>query len=375
MAKKHDYYEILGVDRNASAADIKKAFRKLAFKHHPDHNKDHGAEERFKEASEAYEVLSDPDKRAAYDRFGHAGAPQGFGGQGFEGFDFGGFGDIFEAFFGGATTARRAGPQRGSDLSYSLTISFEEAVFGCEMEVEIVRTERCSVCSGTRSEPGSQPERCSACNGTGEVRRAQRSIFGQFINVTPCSQCRGEGRIITKPCSRCRGQGRERVARKIAIKVPAGVDDGIQIRISGEGDAGTSGGSPGNLYVTLSVQKHKFFKRDGNNILYELPISFTQAALGDEIKIPTLDGDFTLKIPVGCQAGRIFRLKERGVAQLRGYGRGDQLVRVHVVTPQSLDAKQRKLFQELAKNLEEAKLPQDDKGFFDRVKDTFGGGS
>jgi molecular chaperone DnaJ len=374
MAKKHDYYEILGVDRNASAADIKKAFRKLAFKHHPDHNKDHGAEERFKEASEAYEVLSDPDKRAAYDRFGHAGA-QGFGGQGFEGFDFGGFGDIFEAFFGGATTARRGGPQKGGDLRYSLTISFEEAIFGCEMEVEIVRTERCSVCSGTRSEPGSQPERCSACNGTGEVRRAQRSIFGQFINVTPCSQCRGEGRIITKPCSRCRGQGRERVARKIAIKVPAGVDDGTQIRISGEGDAGKSGGSPGNLYVTLSVRKHKFFKRDGNDILYELPISFAQAALGDEIKIPTLDGDFTLKIPVGCQAGRIFRLKERGVAQLRGYGRGDQLVRVHVVTPQSLDAKQRKLFQELAKNLEEAKLPQDDKGFFDRVKDTFGGGS
>jgi len=374
MANKRDYYEVLGVDRNTSPADIKKAFRRLAFKHHPDHNKDHGAEERFKEISEAYEVLSDPDKRAAYDRFGHAGA-QGFGGRGFEGFDFGGFGDIFEAFFGGATTSRRGGPQRGGDLRYSLDISFAAAVFGCEKEIEIVRTERCSVCSGTRSEPGSQPERCPACNGTGEVRQAQRSIFGQFINVTTCSQCHGEGRIITKPCHHCKGQGRERVARKIAIKVPAGVDDGTQIRISGEGDTGRSGGSQGNLYVTLSVKKHKFFKRDGNDILYELPINFVQAALGDDIKIPTLDGDFTLKIPAGCQSGRIFRLKERGVVHLRGYSRGDQLVRVHVVTPQSLDAKQKKLLRELAKDLEEAKLPQDDRSFFDKVKDTFGSGA
>jgi len=373
MASKRDYYEVLGVDSNASATEIKKSFRKLAMQSHPDRNKDHGAEERFKEINEAYEVLSDPEKRAAYDRFGHAG-PQGFGDRGFEGFDFGGFGDIFEAFFGGTGTARRAGPRRGDDLRYSLTISFEEAVFGCEKEVEIVRTEVCSVCHGTKSEPGSQPERCSVCNGTGEVRRAQRSIFGQFINVTTCSQCRGEGRIITKPCTNCRGQGKERVARKVAIKVPPGVDEGIHIRLSGEGDGGRNGGSPGNLYVTLSVRKHKFFKRDGDHILYELPINFTQAALGDEVEIPTLDDGFTLKIPAGCQNGRIFRLKEKGVPYLRGHGRGDQLVRVHVVTPQSLDDKQKRLFKELARSLGEATLPHEDKSFFDKIKDTFGGG-
>jgi len=374
MARKRDYYDVLGVDRNASAADIKKAFRKLAFEHHPDRNKNDGAEEKFKEISEAYEILSNSDKRAAYDRFGHAGT-QGFGGRGFEGFDFGGFGDIFEAFFGGATTARRTGSQRGGDLRYSLTISFEEAVFGCEKEVEIVRTEKCSVCHGTGSEPGSSPERCPSCNGTGEVRRAQRSIFGQFINVTPCSQCRGEGRIVTRPCHNCRGQGRERVTRKIAIKVPAGVDDGNQIRLTGEGDAGSKSGSPGNLYVTLSVRKHKLFKRDGIDILYELPINFAQAALGDNIEIPTLDGDTTLKIPAGCQTGKVFRLRDKGVPHLRSHSRGDQLVRVHVVTPQSLDSKQKKLFRELAHNLEEPRLPGDDKGFFDKMRDTFAGGA
>ena len=371
MTRKRDYYDILGVNRNASATEIKKSFRKLAFELHPDRNKDHGAEEKFKEISEAYEVLSDPDKRAAYDRFGHAGA-QGFGGRGFDGFDFGGFGDIFEAFFGGATT-RRSGPQRGGDLRYSLTISFEDAVFGCEKEVEIARTEKCSVCKGTKSEPGSSPERCPSCNGTGEVRRAQRSIFGQFINVTACNQCRGEGRIITRPCQHCRGQGKERLTRKIEIRVPAGVDEGTQIRLSGEGDVGRNGGSPGNLYVSLSVRKHKLFKRDGNDILYELPINFAQAALGDELEIPTLDGEASLKIPAGCQTGKIFRVKVKGVPHLRGNGRGDQLVRVHVVTPQSLDARQKKILQELSETLEEAKLPKQDKGFFDRVKDTFAG--
>lgn len=374
MARKRDYYEVLGVDRNASSADIKKAFRKMAFQHHPDRNRDDGAEQNFKEVNEAYEVLSDPDKRAAYDRFGHAGA-QGFGGRGFEGFDFGGFGDIFETFFGGATTARRSGTQRGGDLKYSMAISFEEAIFGCEKELEIVRMEPCSACRGTKSAPGSQPERCSTCNGTGEIRRAQRSIFGQFINVVPCSQCHGEGRVITRPCPNCRGQGKERFTRKISIKVPAGVDGGTQIRLSGEGDLGRNGGSPGNLYVALAVNKHKYFKRDGHDIFYELPVNFAQAALGDEIDIPTLDGDFALKIPSGCQTGRIFRLKEKGVPHLRGRGRGDQLVRVNVVTPEALDGDQKKLFKELAKTLGKARLAHDDKGFFNRVKDTFGSGS
>lgn len=374
MARKRDYYQVLNVDRNASAEKIKKAFRKLAFEFHPDHNKNHEAEERFKEINEAYEVLSDPQKRAAYDRFGHAGT-QGFEGRGFEGFDFGGIGDIFDAFFGGVTgTARRTSPQRGADLSYSLTITFEEAVFGCEKEVEIVRTEMCSVCHGTRSEPGSQPERCPVCNGSGEVRQAQRSIFGQFINVTPCNRCQGEGRIITKPCPHCSGQGRERVVRKTSIKIPAGVGDGTQIRLSGEGDAGNRGGSPGNLYVTLSVRKHKFFRRDGDYILYDLPINFAQAALGGEFDIPTVDGTIQLKIPAGSQNGKVFRLKEKGVPHLRGHGRGDQLVRLHVVTPQSLDARQKKIFKELAETLGKATLPNGEKGFFDKIKDTFGGG-
>jgi len=375
MANKRDYYDTLGVDRSASEEEIKKAFRKLAFQYHPDHNRDDGAEDKFKEVKEAYDILSDAQKRAAYDRFGHAGV-QGFGGRPFEGFDFGGIGDIFDAFFGGATgTARRAGPQQGTDLSYGLTISFEEAVFGCEKELEILRTETCSACNGTKSEPGSQPSKCPTCNGTGEVRRTQRSIFGQFINVTMCSRCQGEGRIIAKPCSRCGGQGRERFTRKNMVKIPAGVDDGNQIRLSGEGDAGIKGGPPGNLYVKLSVRKHKFFQREGDNILLELPINFAQAALGDELDIPTVDGDTKLKIPAGSQTGRLFRLKEKGVPHLRQPGRGDQVVRLYVVTPQSLDEKQKQLLRELSKTLGKATLPKDEKSFFEKIKDTFGSGA
>jgi molecular chaperone DnaJ len=373
MASKRDYYEVLGVDRNASDDDIKKAFRRLAFQYHPDRNREDGAEEKFKEIKEAYEILCDPQKRATYDRFGHAGV-HGFGSRGFEGFDFGGFGDIFDAFFGGMTgTARRAGPQQGSDLSYKLTISFEEAVFGCDKELEVVRTEICSACSGTRSEPGSQPTKCPGCNGTGEVRRTQRSIFGQFINVTTCSRCNGEGRIIVKPCPRCNGQGKERIERKIAIKIPPGVDEGTQIRLSGEGDTGRQGGPPGNLYVTLSVRKHKFFQREGDDILYELPINFAQASLGDELEIPSVDGPIVLKIPAGSQTGKVFRFKEKGVPHLRRPGRGDQLVRLYVVTPTNLDEKQKKLIRELAKTLGEAKLPQEEKGFFEKIKDTLSG--
>lgn len=373
MASKRDYYETLGVDRNASDDDIKKSFRRLAFQYHPDRNREDGAEEKFKEIKEAYEILCDPQKRATYDRFGHAGV-HGFGSRGFEGFDFGGFGDIFDAFFGGMTgTSRRAGPQQGADLSYKFTISFEEAVFGCEKELEVVRTEICSACSGTRSELGSQPTKCPGCNGTGEVRRTQRSIFGQFINVTTCSRCNGEGRIIVKPCPRCNGQGKERIARKIAIKIPPGVDEGTQIRLSGEGDTGRQGGPPGNLYVTLSVRKHKFFQREGDDILYELPINFAQASLGDELEIPSVDGPIVLKIPAGSQTGKVFRFKEKGVPHLRRPGRGDQLVRLYVVTPTNLDEKQKKLIRELAKTLGEAKLPQEEKGFFEKIKDTLSG--
>lgn len=370
MAPKRDYYEVLGLDRSASDEQIKRAFRKLAFNYHPDRNKEDGAEERFKEVNEAYEVLSDPDKRATYDRFGYAG--EGFG-RGFGDFDiFRGFGDIFDAFFGGAATqTRRGGPQKGADLRYNLTISFEGAVFGCEEEIEISRIENCSLCHGVGSEPGSQPSRCPECNGTGEVRRVQRSVFGRFVNVITCNRCGGDGRIITNPCPQCRGSGKEEQVRRIAVGIPGGVDDGSKIRLSGEGHAGTRGGGSGNLYVTLSVQEHQFFKRRGDDIFYDLPINFAQAALGDEVEVPTVDSPVRLKIPPGTQTGKLFQLKEKGVPHLRGGGRGDQLVLVHVVTPEAMNQEQRRLFEELAKTMAPASMPKDEKGFFHRLKDMF----
>ena len=353
MATKRDYYEILDVDRNATDEAIRKAFRKLAFKYHPDHNRDDGAEGKFKEVNEAYEVLSDSDKRAAYDRFGHGGG-EGLFGRGFEGFDFG-FGDIFDAFFGGTTTATRQAPQRGAPLHYQVTITLEEAAFGSEKEIKVLRTENCSVCQGTGSKPGSQPSRCPNCNGTGQVRRVQASIFGRFTNVSTCPQCQGEGRIITEPCPQCRGTGREKQQRRILVKIPAGVGDDSQIRFRGEGNAGTRGGPSGDLYVSLSVKEHEVFTRDGDDILYELPINFAQAALGTEVEVPTLDGKSKLKLDPGCQTRTVFRLKNKGIPHLHGKGRGDQLVIISVVTPQSLTREQRQLFEELAGSLGPAK--------------------
>lgn len=350
MVVKRDYYEVLGVSRDATEEEIKRAFRKLAFQYHPDRNREDGAEEKFKEVNEAYEVLSDADKRAAYDRFGHSGA-EGFFGRGFEGFDFGGFGDIFEAFFGGTSTATRRAPKRGNDLRYRISISFEEAALGCEKEVEITRTEICSTCHGTRSKPGSQPSRCPTCDGTGQIRRVQRSLFGQFINTTICNQCHGEGRLITEPCPECKGAGIQKRKQRISVTVPPGVDDGNGIRLSGEGDAGSRGGSPGNLYVMLSVAKHEFFTRDGDDVIYELPVNFAQAALGDEVEVPTLYGKSQVKIPSGSQTGKVFRLKDKGIPHLHRGGRGDQLVRLRVVTPESLTKEQRRMFEELAKSL------------------------
>jgi len=354
MPIKRDYYEVLGIARNAVDEEIKRAFRKLAFKYHPDRNRDDGAEERFKEVNEAYEVLSDPDKRVAYDRFGHGGA-EGFFGRGFEGFNFGGFGDIFDAFFGGATTATRQAPQRGADLHYRTTITFEETAFGCEKEINIVRTENCSQCQGTGCKPGSQPSRCPNCNGTGQVQRVHQSIFGRFTNVTTCSQCHGEGRIITEPCHQCRGSGKEKRQRSILVTIPAGVDDDIQIRLKGEGETGTRGGSSGDLYVILSVLPHQFFARDGDNVLYELPINFAQAALGAKVAVPTLDGEVELKIPAGCQTDKVFQLKNKGIPHLHRSGRGDQLVKLRLVTPEKLTEKQRQIFQELANSFGPAK--------------------
>ncbi|MFW6126019.1 MAG: molecular chaperone DnaJ [Chloroflexota bacterium] len=373
MAAKRDYYEVLGVDRSASADEVKRAFRRQAMKYHPDRNREDGAEQRFKEVNEAFEVLSDPEKRSAYDRFGHAGAGfgQGFG-QGFgTGFDdvFGGLGDIFDTFFGGAATRGRRGPQQGTDLHYSITISFEEAVFGCEKELNVERVEKCSHCGGSGSEAGSQPEKCPECGGTGQVRRVQRSVFGRFVNIAACPRCGGEGYIITRPCPYCRGSGRERERRRIMVAIPAGVDDGSQLRISGEGNAGSRGGGPGNVYVTINVEEHPLFERRGDDILYDLPVNVAQAALGDEVEVPTLEGTVALKIPPGTQTGRIIRLKDRGAPHLRSNGRGSELVMVHVVTPENLTKEQRRLLNELKNTLGEAKMPKDGKGLRDRLRD------
>jgi molecular chaperone DnaJ len=370
MPTKRDYYEILGVDRNATDEEIKAAFRKLAFKYHPDHNHSEEAGEQFKELNEAYQVLSDPDKRSAYDRFGHGGT-EGLFGRGFEGFDFGGFGDIFDAFFGGAATATRQAPQRGADLHYQVTITFEEAAFGTEKEITISRTENCSMCHGLGAKPGSQPSRCPNCNGTGQIQRVQQSIFGRFTNISTCPKCHGEGRIITEPCPQCRGVGREKYQRNIAVKIPAGVDEGSQIRLSGEGEARTRGGSLGNLYVTVSVKPHEFFIRDNDNILYELPINIAQAALGAEVPIPTLDGKTKLKVPAGSQTGKVFRLKGYGIPRLHSSGRGDLLITLFVVTPEKLTERQRKLFQELADSLGSENTPKG-KGLLGRLRNVSG---
>ncbi len=354
MAPKRDYYEVLGVPRDATTTDIKKAFRQLAFKYHPDRNRDDGAEAKFKEINEAFEVLSDTDKRARYDHFGHVDT-DGIFSRGFEGFDFGGFGDIFDAFFSGMTHAHRRAPQRGADLQHGIAISLEEAAFGCEKEIEIKRTELCATCRGAGAKPGSQPVRCPDCNGSGQVRRVQRSLFGSFINTTVCHRCQGEGQVIAEPCPQCQGKGREKQKRRISVKIPAGIQDGTQIRLSSEGDVGVRGGSSGDLYVNIGVQEHQLFVRDDDDIIYELPINFAQAALGDEVEIPTLYGNDKITVPSGSQTGKEFRLKNKGVTHLRRNGRGDQIVKLRVITPESLTREQRKLFEELAGTLGRAK--------------------
>ena len=367
MTTKRDYYEILGVSRGATDEEIKKAYRRMAFQYHPDRNKDRGAEEKFKEINEAYEVLSDPQKRSNYDRFGHAGP------QGFDGFDMGGFGDIFNAFFEGVSRGRRSTAEPGTDLRYNVEISFEEAAFGCEKEIEIERIELCSACRGAGSKPGSEPVKCPNCGGTGEIRRSQYSLFGHITNITTCERCRGGGRIIVDPCRQCSGRGKERRRRRIVVRIPPGVDEGTTIQLRGEGNAGSRGGPPGNLYVTISVANHDYLRREGADVLYDLPLNFAEAALGGEVEVPTLDGYFSIKIPAGVQNGQTFRIRGKGVVHLHGSHRGDQIVIVHVVTPTSLDQEQRKLFEELAQVLGPARLPREEKGFFDRMKDIFAG--
>lgn len=374
MVQKRDYYDILSVSRNATEEELRKAYRRLARQYHPDVNKDPEAEARFKEINEAYEVLHDPEKRAAYDRFGHAGVPPGAGFGDFQGFGFGGLGDIFEEFFGFAPRAgaARHGPARGGDLRIQVVLTFEEAVFGAEKEIEVTRLESCPECGGSGAEPGSQPRRCPECNGRGQVRRVQQTLFGSFANVTTCPRCAGRGEIVGTPCSRCRGEQRVPVAKRLAVSLPAGVDDGTQMRLAGEGEAGMRGGPPGNLYVSLRVQPHRYFRRQENDILLDLYISFVQAALGDKINVPTLEGEEPLAIPAGTQTGSSFRLRAKGVPYLRRSGRGDQIVTVHVRTPASLTGQQKKLLKELGESLGYEVTPQESKSFFEKVKDAFG---
>jgi molecular chaperone DnaJ len=369
--QKADYYETLGVPRNAAADELKRAFRKLAMQYHPDRNAEPGAEGQFKEINEAYEVLSDPDKRAAYDRFGHAGLDSQFGAKGFDGFGpFGGIGDIFDAFFG-ATQARRREPRRGADIQVHLDLTFEEAAFGASKSFPVTRTELCSKCNGLRAEPGTEPQRCTACEGSGEVRRVQRSVFGQFINVSTCDRCRGEGWFIPTPCTKCRGSGRERMSRTLEVKIPAGVDANSQMRLTNEGELGAYGGPRGHCYVLLNVKAHEFFEREEDDVILQLNVNFSQAALGDEVEIPTIEGPHKLKIAAGTQSGDVFNLRNKGIAHLRGGGRGDMRVVVQVVTPKQLSAEQKNLLRQLGKTLDNVE-PHESKNLFDKVKDALG---
>ena len=348
-----DYYETLGVDRGANDEEIRRAFRRKAMEFHPDRNKTPGAEDKFKEINEAYQVLSDQEKRSRYDRFGHAGV-NGGGDRPFDGFDpFGGFGDIFDTFFGGGgRTANQ--PRAGEDISQRVTLAFEDAIFGCERDIEINRVEPCHQCSGAGNEPGTPITTCVTCNGSGQVRRAQRSVFGQFAVTTPCPSCDGAGRSIETPCGNCRGRGLERRRRTRTVTIPAGIDDGMQVRITGEGGAGINGGPPGNLYVQVRVQEHPLFVRQDADLIHQMSINVAEAALGATKPVPTLDGDeVELTIPAGTQAGSQFRVRGRGVPRLRRDGRptdrrGDIRVHVDVDIPARLNKFQRKLLEDLA---------------------------
>jgi len=377
---KRDYYEVLGVSKDASEQDIKKAYRKLAMEYHPDRNPDNKeAEEKFKEVNEAYEVLSSPDKRKRYDQFGHAGM-NGNGGGGFEGFGgFSGgggfediFGDIFDMFGGGfSSSRRRSGPQKGADLQYETTITFEEAAFGVEKEVEFYRNDSCNTCDGTGAKPGTTTNTCKKCNGTGEVKFAQRTPLGQIVNVRPCDECNGDGKIIETPCSTCNGKGKIRKLRKLKVKIPAGVDTGSVISIRGEGEPGIKGGPTGDFYVVINVLPHKIFKRDGYDIICEMPITFVQAALGDELEVPTLEGRVKYKIAEGTQSGTIFRLKSKGIVHPKGYGKGDQYVKVIIEVPTKLSEKQKDMLRTFASESGE-EIHEQRKSFFNKVKDVFG---
>jgi molecular chaperone DnaJ len=375
MASNRDFYEILGLPKNASSEDIKSAFRKLARQYHPDVSKEPDAEERFKEINEAYGVLSDPQKRARYDQYGRAGLGEMGGMPDYATMDFG---DIFEeilggfgfGYGGGGTRSRR--PHRGRDLQVRVDLVFEEAVFGVEKTIEVTRNETCGTCRGSGAEPGTSPQRCNTCGGRGEVRQVRQTIFGSMMQSGPCPTCDGRGEIIASPCHTCRGQGLERKTVKKVVPIPAGVDNGTQIRLAGEGEPGVNGGPQGNLYLLVGVQSHKFFKRREDDILLNLDINIAQAVLGAEIEVPTVNGEERLKIPAGTQPGKVFTLKARGVPHVRKSGRGDQLVIVNVDIPSRLTKEQKELFEKLAATLGSAVSPKE-KGFMDWLNEALGG--
>lgn len=362
MTNKRDYYEVLGVSRDATDDELKARYRKLALKYHPDRNPDNKeAEEKFKKAAEAYEVLRDPQKRQIYDQYGYQGL-EGSGFTGFRGFEdiFSSFGDIFEDFFGfSARRSSRSRVQRGADLRYDLTLSFMKAAFGTETEIEVEKMDVCHVCNGSACEPGTYPETCRHCRGTGQISRSQ----GFFTVRTTCHYCRGKGQTIPNPCSNCRGVGQVMVNKRVAVKIPAGVDSGSRLRLAGEGEAGTYGGPPGDLYVFIYVEPHKFFKRDNTDVICQVEISFIEATLGDKIKVPTLTGEKILEIPKGTQPGDVFRFNGEGIPSLRSGKRGDQIIQVVIKTPTHLSKKQEKLLREFEK-LESGKLTNRLKNIF-----------
>lgn len=382
-----DYYDVLGVSRNASKDDIKRAFRQLARQYHPDVSDAPDAEDRFKEINEAYRILSDEQQRAAYDRYGHAGVSgmpgggfSGFGGAGFPGID-----EIFEEFFGGAfgggfsSRRRRQGPTRGRDLRYDLTIDFEQAVFGAEVDIEVTRQEACDTCKGSGAAPGTSTHTCTECKGTGQVSRMQQTLFINVMNTVTCPRCNGRGETVDTPCSTCHGAGYGEKTRRLTVSIPPGVDDGTQIRLSNEGEPGRRNGPPGDLYVVLTVKPHEFFKRRNSDIILEVSINVAQAALGDAIRIPTVDGEEEVQVPAGTQSGKIVRMRGKGVPKLRRdgttSGRGDQLLVLTVDIPTKLNKEQRALFEELGRTLGSEVITQKGgRGFMDRVADFFSGG-
>ncbi|MBQ8087317.1 MAG: molecular chaperone DnaJ [Clostridia bacterium] len=376
MAKR-DYYEVLGVDKGADDATIKKAYRTLAKKNHPDVNPgDKDAEERFKEINEEYQVLSDPQKRAQYDQFGHDGPQGGFGSGGFGDFSgfsggFGGFEDIFSTIFGGAASGgRQNGPIPGDDLRYDLTLTFEEAALGCEKDINLVRDEECPNCHGSGAAPGSKVDTCPTCHGSGQERVVTNSPFGRIQNVRTCSRCRGSGKIITEPCPKCKGRGKVRVSKRRTVKIPAGVDNGQIITVRGQGGLGERGGPAGDLLIVVSVKPHKLFKREGDNLFIDVPLTIVQAALGAEMDIPTLGKPVKYKFPEGTQPEQVFCIRGEGVPHLRGNGKGDLYVSAAVEIPKKLTEKQKQLLREFDGTTNERQYEKK-KTFFDRLKDAF----